>query len=190
MTAQPKVSFSVAEYFSRDAQADQKLEYFAGTIVAQAGATGRHNLIVANLIGHLYARVRQKGCLLFPSDMRVQAMDQTIYTYPDITVVCGTPQYLEPTELTLINPTLIIEIMSASTEARDRKEKLEYYRTIASLHEYVLIGQTRAYVQRYVRQTPHFWYVHLTDHIDAVLTLETLEYDLPMTHLYEGIAFG
>ena len=188
MTAQPKLHIPVAEYFARDLHTDEKLEYYAGTIVAQAGATGRHNLIVGNLIGHLYAQVRRHGCHLFPSDMRVQAIDQAIYTYPDITIVCDPPQYLDQTEITLINPTLIIEILSSSTEARDRKEKLVYYRAIPSLQEYILIGQNGPYVQRYVRQNSHFWYVHLTDSINELVTLETLQYDLPMANIYEGIA--
>jgi Uma2 family endonuclease len=88
--------------------------------------------------------------------MRVQAIDQQVYTYPDLTIVCGEPQYAEPSELTLINPTVIIEILSPSTEVRDRKEKLVYYRSIASLQTYVLVGQNAPYVQRYTRQTEHF----------------------------------
>jgi Uma2 family endonuclease len=187
MTASAKTNYSVAEYFARDALAAEKLEYFAGVIVAQAGASARHNLIVANLIGNLYTHVRQRGCHLFPSDMRVQAIDQSIYTYPDISVVCGTAQYLEPAELTLLNPTLIIEILSASTEGRDRKEKLEYYRSIPSLQEYILIGQTQVYAQRYVRQTPHFWYVHLVDSLNASLKIESLGCEVAMALVYDGI---
>jgi Uma2 family endonuclease len=189
VTAQPKPYIPTAEYFILDQQSDTKLEYYAGTIVAQAGATARHNLIVANIIGHLYAQVRRNACHLFPSDMRVQAVDQQAYTYPDVTIVCGTPQFADPAEMTLSNPTIIIEILSPSTEARDRKEKFFYYRAIDSLQEYVLIAQNTPYVQRYTRQTPHFWYVHLTDDLADQVVLEAIGCTLTMSAIYEGIAF-
>src|SRR5215216_4745224 len=102
MTAQPKAWITVQDYFAQDHQSPEKLEYYSGVIVAQAGSTARHNLIVANLIGHLYPQVRGKGCQVFPSDMRVQAIDQRVYTYPDVTIVCGMPQYLDATEMTLV----------------------------------------------------------------------------------------
>lgn len=187
MTAQPKERVSVHDYLVQDQQSDTKLEYYAGTIVAQAGSTARHNLIVANLIGHLYPQVRRNSCQIFPSDMRVQAIDQTIYTYPDITIVCGTPQYADPNEMTLLNPTVIIEILSPTTEARDRTEKLVYYRRIESLQEYILIAQHTAYVQRYTRQTPHFWYVHLTDDLADQVTLEAIGCTITMSEIYDGI---
>lgn len=121
--------------------------------------------------------------------MRVQAIDQQIYTYSDLTIVCGTPLYAEPAELTLINPTLILEILSPSTEARDRKEKLVYYRSIETLQTYVLIGQTAPYVQRYTRQTEHFWYVHLIDDLMAQVELDAINCTIAMQAIYEGIAF-
>lgn len=189
MTAQPTPHVTVQDYFLQDEQSDAKLEYYAGQIVAQAGASARHNLIVANLIGHLYAQVRHNGCHIFPSDMRVRAIDQQVYTYPDLTVVCGAPQYADPGEMTLLNPTMIIEILSPTTEARDRKEKFVYYRQIESLNEYVLIAQHTPYVQRYTRQTPLFWYVHLTDELANHVTFETLGWTLPLQAVYEGITF-
>lgn len=190
MIAQPKPRITVQDYFSRDRQSDTKLEYYTGVIVAQAGATARHNLIVANLIGHLYPQVRRDGCRIFPSDMRVQALDQSVYTYPDITVVCGTPQYADPNEMTLINPTIIIEILSPATEARDRTEKFVYYRSIDTLQEYILIAQNTPYVQRYTRQTPHFWYVHLTDDLADEITLEAMSCTLAMRAIYDGMDFA
>lgn len=187
MTAQPNVWETAQTYFLRDKQSSEKLEYYAGAIVAQAGSTARHNLIVGNIIGHLYAQTRKGGCQIFPSDMRVQAIDQQVYTYPDITIVCGTPLNAEPTEMTLLNPTVIIEILSPSTEARDRKEKLEYYRTIKSLQAYVLIGQTAPYVQFYSRQTEHFWYVHLIDDITANVEFAAIGCTITVGAIYEGI---
>ena len=189
MTAQPHSLLTVSEYFDHDQRSDDKLEYFYGIIVAQAGATARHNTIVTNVIGHLFPQLRRQGCRIYPSDLRIQAIDQRVYTYPDLTIVCGTPQFLEPSEFTLINPTIIMEILSPSTAAKDRNEKLVYYRSIASLQEYILIDQNSLYVQRYTRQTAHFWYVHLTDTREAVIPLEAVGVSLPMDAIYEGIVF-
>lgn len=187
MIAPAKTNISADDYFLLDQQSTSKLEYYAGTIVAQAGSTARHNLILANVLGHLYPQVRQHGCHIFPSDMRVQALDQSVYTYPDITVVCTTPQYADPHEMTLLNPTLIIEILSPTTASHDRTEKFIYYRQIESLQEYILIAQNSVYVQRYTRQTPHFWYVHLTDDLNAQLCLDAIHCTLAMADIYANI---
>ncbi|MBP8250987.1 MAG: Uma2 family endonuclease [Herpetosiphon sp.] len=189
MVAQPKRTISVQTYFQRDQASDDKLEYYAGIVVTQAGASARHNTIVANIIGHLYSIVQAKGCRIYPSDLRVQAIAQRVYTYPDLTLVCGKPQFLEPSEQTLINPSVILEIMSPSTEMRDRREKLEYYRQIPSLQEYLLIAQHMPYVQRYVRQTPHFWYVHLIDDRATSIRFDMLDYELSLDAIYTNVEF-
>ncbi|MEM8532927.1 MAG: Uma2 family endonuclease [Chloroflexota bacterium] len=178
------------DYFVLDQQSVSKLAYYDGVTVAQAGSTARHNLIVTNLIGHLYPQTQQNDCRIFPSDMRVQAIDQRVYTYPDLTIVCGTPEYREPNEMTLINPTVIVEILSPSTETHDRKEKFLYYRSITSLQEYILIAQHTPYVQRYTRQTPHFWHIHLADTIADQNTLETIGCTLRLQDIYTGINFA
>jgi len=189
MSAQPSTLLTTSEYLQRDQDSPHKLEYFHGTIVAQAGATARQNMIISNVIGHLFPQLRRQGCRIYPSDLRVQAITQLVYTYPDLTIVCGSPRFLEPSELTLINPTIIMEILSPSTDAKDRNEKLIYYRSIDSLREYILIDQNAPYVQRYTRQTPYFWYVHLTDTLDAVISLEAVNVSLPMAAIYDGITF-
>jgi Uma2 family endonuclease len=189
MTAQPHLRLTVSDYFDNDQHSQDKLEFYYGTIVAQAGATARHNAIVTNVIGHLFPQLRSQGCHIYPSDLRIQAVDQHVYTYPDLTIVCGTPQFLEPNELTLINPTVIMEILSLSTDAKDRSEKLVYYRSIESLQEYILIDQNAPYVQRYTRQTAHFWYVHLTDSLQDEIALEAVGVTLPMKAIYDRIVF-
>ena len=190
MIAQPNIPLTASEYFDRDQRSDDKLEYFYGTIVSQAGATARHNTIVANIIGHLFPQLRSQGCRIYPSDLRVQAVDQQVYTYPDLTIVYGPPLFLEPQELTLLNPTIIIEILSPSTDAKDRNEKLVYYRTIDSLQEYVLIDQNMPYVQRYTRQTAHLWYVHLTDTLDSDISFDAVGVVIPMEAIYDGLVFS
>jgi Uma2 family endonuclease len=189
MIAQPNIPLTVREYFRHDQRAQDKLEYFYGTIVAQAGATARHNAIVTNVIGHMFPQLRRQNCHIYPSDLRIQAINQHVYTYPNLSIVCGSPQFLEPNELTLVNPTIIIEILSPSTDAKDRNEKLVYYRSIDSLQEYILIDQNTPYVQRYTRQTAHFWYVHLTDALEEVITLDAVGVTLPMGAIYDRITF-
>ncbi|HEU4322477.1 MAG TPA: Uma2 family endonuclease [Roseiflexaceae bacterium] len=189
MTALHDAPVTAQEYFALDARSEARLEFYAGVVVAQVGASARHNLIVSNLIGHLYPQVRQSGCRIFPSDMRVQAIDQRVYTYPDCSIVCGPPRYAEPAELKLLHPVAIIEILSPSAEGRDTRDKLQGYRTISSLHEYVLVAQHAPYVQRYVRQDPLLWHVHLTDDLGGRVTLETIGYSLPMQAIYDGITF-
>lgn len=189
MTAQPDQRVSAQEYFRQDRQSDSKLEFYAGTVVAQAGSTARHNLIAANLIAYLHPQLRRGGCRIFPGDMRVQAIDQIVYTYPDVTVVCGTPQYADPGQMTLLNPTVIFEILSPTTQTRDRTEKLVYYRQIESLQEYILIAQHTPYVQRYTRQTAHFWYVHLTDDLAEHIELPAIGCTLAVADVYDGIGF-
>ena len=187
MTAQPDPRVATQEYFRQDQQSEGKLEYYAGTVVAQAGSTARHNLIAANLIANLHPQARQNGCRIFPGDMRVQAIDQAVYTYPDVTVVCGAPLYADPGQMTLLNPTVIFEILSPTTQTRDRTEKLVYYRQIDSLQEYILIAQHTPYVQRYTRQTAHFWYVRLTDDLADQIAIPAIGCTLALADVYDGV---
>lgn len=187
MTAQADVRATPAEYFRADERSPARLEFFRGMIVAQAGSTARHNTIVSNIIGTLFPVLRARGCRIFASAMRVQAIDQVVYTYPDLTIVCGAGTYLEATERTLLDPIVIIEILSPSTEVRDRREKLPYYRNIESLQAYLLIDQFTPYVQSYTRQTAHFWFVHLTDDLDGEVALDAVGATLPMRAIYDGV---
>lgn len=190
MVAQRQELVTVQDYLLLDQQSAEKLAYYLGTVVAQAGSTARHNLISANVIGHLYAPIRQHGCHLFPSDMRVQAAAQQVYTYPNVTIVCGTPTYAEPNEMTLLNPTVIIEILSPSTQTYDQQGKLEYYRTIDSLQAYIVIAQDRPNVQYYVRQTPTLWLLRFVDDIAATIELSSIQVTIALVDIYSGIAFS
>jgi Uma2 family endonuclease len=189
MLAQRRPHFSVADYLQQDQQHTEKLEYYEGEIVVQAGSSARHNLIVSNLIGHGYAALRSRGCQIFPSDMRVRAIDQRVYTYPDVSIVCGTPQYAEPTEVTLLNPTVIIEILSPSTQGYDQRSKLMYYRAIDSLQAYLLIAQDRPHVQYYSRQKGALWSLQFADNLTSTITIRAISLTLALTEIYSGIAF-
>src|SRR5262249_9988400 len=142
MTAQPKPYITEAEYLELERASASKHEYLAGEIFAMTGASEQHNLIASNVTATLHRQRRGRSCRVYPSDMRIKVTQTGLNTYPDITVVCGPPEFTDPTKRdTLINPMVIIEILSPSTERYDRGLKFQNYRTIPSLQEYILIAQ-------------------------------------------------
>src|SRR6478672_4613835 len=119
MSAAPKPYISPEEYLERERQAETKSEYFAGEVFAMAGGTPEHSLIAANVTGGLWPQLLQKPCRVYTSDLRVHTSEPH-YSYPDVTVVCGEPQFLDEQRDTLLNPTVIVEVLSPTTEAWDR----------------------------------------------------------------------
>lgn len=141
MTAQPKPYLTPEEYLAMERVSEAKHEYLAGSIYAMAGGSKRHNRIAGSAYATLYAQLRRRNCVVYPSDMRVKSVQTGLYTYPDITIVCGNEQFEDDIEDTLLNPTVIVEVLSPSTEKYDRGKKFQHYRTILSLREYILIAQ-------------------------------------------------
>jgi Uma2 family endonuclease len=157
MTAVQKRVWTPAEYLAWERLQPEKHAYYGGEVFAMAGASREHNLIVANVIGLLFALLRGRACEAYPSDMRVKVPATGLYTYPDVSVVCGGSE-LEDGELdTLLNPQVIVEVLSPSTEAYDRGEKFEHYRSIPSFHEYVLVSQSKSLVDHFVKQPDGSW---------------------------------
>jgi Uma2 family endonuclease len=117
MTAQPRPSLTETEYLERERANTIKHEYHAGEVFAMAGGSEAHNLIASNVNASIYAQIRGRGCRIYPGDMRIKIVNTGLYTYPDLTIVCGTPEFTHMTKRdTLLNPTIIIEILSPSTE--------------------------------------------------------------------------
>jgi Uma2 family endonuclease len=175
------------EYLEREYAADTRHEYYAGQVFAMAGGSPEHSFIGANLIAALGVRLREQGCRTANSDLRVQA--GTLYTYPDVTVVCGEPRYTGHRADTLTNPTLLIEVLSETTEAYDRGAKFALYQQIESLHEYVLVAQDKPCLERYLRQTDGTWLYVKVEGTDTELPLGSVRLALPLSAVYEGIAF-
>ena len=121
------------EYLRLERASQEKHEYFKGEIFAMTGATENHNIIAGSTFAALYSELRKKPCQIYPSDMRVRIPATGLYTYPDISVVCGTPEFEDDGLDTLLNPTVIIEVLSPSTEPYDRGKKFQHYRTIPTL---------------------------------------------------------
>jgi len=155
---QPTI-FTEREYLALEGVAETKHEFIDGHIVAMAGAEMVHNLICANLASGLTNARRGRPCLVLSSDQRVKVVATTRYFYPDVTVVCGTPSLVGPAPRSLTNPQAIFEVLSPSTYAYDTGEKLEAYRAIESLEDYVLIASERVHVTHYRRTGTHEWAV-------------------------------
>jgi Uma2 family endonuclease len=140
MSLQAKQRLTPEEYLARERQVDTKSEFYDGELFAKAGASRSHNLIVGNVTGELRAQLRGRPCEVYPADMRVKVSETGLYAYPDVVVVCGEPRFEDEHLDTLLNPTVIVDVLSPSTEAYDRGEKFAQYRKLASLREYVLIA--------------------------------------------------
>jgi Uma2 family endonuclease len=139
MSTQPKTFISPEQYLAIERKAERKSEYFNGEMFAMAGASESHVLIVTNVVAELREQLRGRPYTVYSTDLRVKVSPTGLYTYPDVVVVCGQPQFADDQRDTLLNPTLIVEVLSESTQDYDRGEKFEHYRSIASFHEYVLI---------------------------------------------------
>jgi Uma2 family endonuclease len=141
------------EFLAFERASDTKHSYVAGELFDMAGASFEHNVVASNLTGELRALLRDRPCLATASDLRVWLPATETFTYPDVVVVCGERRFEPGADLdTLLNPTVVIEVLSRSTEAYDRGEKFEGYRSIPSLKEYVLVGSERQVVERYTRE--------------------------------------
>jgi len=181
--------YTVEEYLALDRDAEIKSEYRAGEIVAMAGASRTHVAIVGNIMASLVSQLRDRPCQAFSSDLRVRAASSARYTYPDVVVVCG-EQIVENTQPeTLLNPTVIIEVLSDSTEGRDRGEKFAHYRRIPSLTDYVLVAQDRPYVEHFERHGEDTWLYRAFEGRDAVLALPTLPCTLALRDVYDKVEF-
>ena len=186
MSAVPKNLLTPEQYLDRESAAEFKSEYFAGEMFAMAGGSPRHNRIALNLAAELRSALRGKGCRPFNSDLRVKIDATGLYTYPDVAVVCGEPE-IESSQRceTLLNPTLIVEVLSDSTETYDRTTKFRHYQKIETFREYVLVSQHEARVERFVRQDDGGWSYFIHEGLEvafaavpATLTLAEIYLDV------------
>ena len=187
MSAQPKIYVMAQEYLAIERQAKYKSEYFDGQIFAMSGASKQHNLIVANVLGELHAQLKKRPCTVYPSDMRLKVSPTGLYTYPDVSVVCGEAEFDDEQQDTLLNPIIIVEILSKSTEGYDRGEKFEHYRKLDSLVEYILIAQDKHHIEHYVRQPNHQWLLTETDSLQEIIQLPSIGCQLALVDVYDKV---
>ncbi len=176
------------EYIEIERAAERKSEFFAGEMFAMAGASEAHNLIVANLIREIGNQLRGKPCRTYPSDMRVRVEDEMHYTYPDVTALCGEPEFEDDRRDTLLNPQVIIEVLSPSTEDYDRGRKFLQYRKLTSLMEYLLVSQEAQRVEKYERQADGRWLLSEAGGKDSRVEIQSIGCSLVLSDLYENVA--
>jgi Uma2 family endonuclease len=199
MTSEPKRHLTVEEYLTLERQSETRNEYWDGEIVAMTGASLRHNRISLNVATALHNQLRDSGCTVLAHDMRLRIRAANVFTYPDVVVYCGEPQLDDAAMDTLLNPVLIVEVLSKSTEDYDRGKKFVYYRALPSLVEYVLVAQDRPHVEHFTRQpappgaeAPEGmrWLLTETDRIEAELTLNSIGCRLALADVYKGVSAG
>jgi Uma2 family endonuclease len=176
------------EYLAAERAADHKSEYFNGAVFAMAGCSPAHNRITTNLNREVDTLLYDGPCVTYNGDQRVRIPATGLYTYPDLVVVCGEAEYDGPDPETLLNPTLIVEVLSPSTEAYDRGAKFLHYQSLPSLQEYVLIAQDRPLIERYVRRGSSWEYINYKG-MDAALPLNCTEDEISFTRLYNRVTF-
>lgn len=179
------------EYLRRERDAPVKHEYYHGEVFAMAGGTPEHALIISNVTGELRNRLKGKPCRVYSSDLRVRIPRTTLYTYPDITVIYGVLQFdpLDAEKQTVVNPTVIVEVLSPSTESWDRGGKFQSYRQVDSLREYVLVSSNRPTVEAFVRQPDNTWNLSPADGRETVAAIKSLGIELPLSEVYDGVEF-
>ena len=190
MSTLPKNYITPEQYLEIDRQAERKSEYYRGAMFAMAGASWAHNLIVANLLGELGRQLRGGPCTPCPSDMRVRVSSTGLYAYPDALIVCGSPQFLDQDHNTLLNPTVIFEVLSPSTESYDRGTKAQLYRSLESLREHVLISSLHMSVEVFTRQSANRWLLVPATQPDDVLEIESAACRLKLADIYEKVDFS
>ncbi len=180
MSSIPSSSFvTLPEYLERERSSETKHEYFNGEVFAMSGGSPPHNQICVNVSGSIWQRLRERDCIVYSSDQRVKVHSTGLYTYPEISVVCGESEFDDDVKDTLLNPKVLIEVLSPSTADYDRGGKFKHYRNIPSLQEYVLISQDFPAVEHFVRDGER-WVLSEINSIDGILILATLECELPL----------
>ena len=187
MTTQTKVRYTPEEYLVLERKSEHKSEYFGGEIFAMSGASERHNLVVTNLVRELSLQLKGRPCKTYSSDMRVKVAPTGLYTYPDVMVVCDKTLFDDEQEDTLLNPSVIIEVLSKSTEGYDRGEKFAHYRKLESLTDYLLVSQTKHRVEHYVRQPDNQWLLSETEGLENTLPIGSINCVLSLAEVYDKV---
>lgn len=187
MVANPQKYYSPEEYLALEETAEYRSEYYRGEIFAMSGGSANHNRICGNLYLALREMLEDKPCEAFITDMRLHVRKNSLYTYPDVMVVCGRIAYINGRTDTITNPVVIIEVLSESTQAYDRGAKFELYRAIETLQDYVLVDQARVHVEYFHRLEDSRWLLAEFNELEAVLRLEAIAVEIPLSRVYQRV---
>lgn len=190
MAAHPIPNLTPEQYLEIERRAEFRSEYYRGVMYAMAGGSSAHSLIIVNFCGELRQAVKGQKCYVFQTDLRLRVSPAGLFTYPDMMVVCGDPAYADDRRDTVLNPILIVEVLSTSTERTDRGRKFADYGTLDSLREYVLVSQREPRIEIYRRQPNAPWLRSEVTGIDAILRIDCLDCNIPLAEIYDKVEFS
>jgi Uma2 family endonuclease len=187
MSTLPKSPLTPEQYLELERKAEFKSEFYRGEMIAMSGGSRKHSRLSVRLNSLFERHLENRTCENYNSDMRVLVEESGLYTYPDVSVTCGQPRFAGSESNTLLNPTLLVQILSPSTEEYDRGTKTKLYRTIPSLRECLLVSQDAAEVELYRREPDEIWTITVAKGLDVSIELRSIDYVLRLGDLYRGI---
>jgi len=187
--AYDKRKYSIEEYLEMEKEAGQKHEYYQGEIFAMSGAKVQHDIIVVNLISALKQKLKDSPCRPHSSDLRIHIPKNTLFTYPDISIVCGEINTLNNDKWNVLNPAVIVEVLSRSTKNYDRGEKFKLYRDIPTIKEYILVDSENIGIEIYRVNEREHWELEELKKMEDILLIKTVQQSVPLTEIYEGTEF-
>lgn len=187
MSTQPFYYITPEEYLAIERKAEFKSEYIDGMMYAMAGGSERHNLIAANVIIEIGVQLRSRPCRVYPSDLKVRVPTSTKFLYPDVSVVCGETQFADDQKDVVLNPILIVEVLSESTAGFDRGKKFLAYQQIASLQEYLLVSQDEFLLEHYLRQDTDHWLYTKVSGLEGKMILPSIGCELALNAVYDKV---
>jgi len=187
MSVHSKPYLTAQDYLTLERTSETRSEYLEGEMVAMTGTTRWHNLIVTNLVRDLSQQLKHRPCEVYSNDQRVQVSATGLYTYPDVVIACGEPRFEDEQIDTLLNPVLIFEVLSPTTESYDRGKKFAHYRTLESLAEYLLVSQDKFLVEQFIRQAGGTWLFTATAGREGVVQLPSLGCTLALSEVYDKV---
>ena len=190
MSTAPTHYITPEEYLEQERRADFRSEYTGGEVFAMAGGTSSHNRITGNILSALRPQLRGKSCFVYANDMKVWIPDFAEFTYPDLALVCGEEQFRDQKRDVLLNPVLLVEVLSPTTSSYDRGEKFEKYRRISSFHEYILVAQDRARVEHYQWMDGGRWMLTFYTDLHSAVTFASVPVALRLADVYEDVQFA
>ncbi len=191
MAANPKRKYTLEEYFDLELSTNERFEYFDGEIFSMSGVSDAHDQIETNSLTALSIRLKERPCRVFSANMRIKVPSLPPYRYADVSATCEKPKFEKIGGVDVVtNPTLIIEVLSDSTEAYDRGDKFTHYKSIPSLKEYLLIAQHRPHITQYVKQNDGSWSYDEVNELSARIQLPSIDCVLEVSEIYRDVTFA
>ena len=185
-----KQKFTIEEYLAMEEAATEKHEYYKGEIFAMSGPKVPHNTISINMLVELGNKLKGKKCRPFSSDQRIHIETNTLFTYPDISIICGEPETLNNDNWNVLNPAIIIEVLSPSTRNYDRGEKFKLYRDIPALKEYILVDSETIHIEIFRLNDSNHWELEEYDAVEEMLYIKTINERISLADIYAGVQLG